>query len=111
MNVSKIDELAYKIAELLETRGCHTDTAIYFGGKRLSTFRDGKWKLEDGFVAGDMVEYANDKTITMTFEGDFYDVINYGLYPNLQEEFISLIESYGYYYELGNAWNLALYDI
>ena len=116
MRSSKLEELAYKIADLLSEYHCHIDVAIYFENKRLSTFADidenyGKWVLQEGYKGSDYTEYANDSTITMTFEGDFYDVMNYGYLPELYDKFQKLLESCGFYFELGNAWNLALYDI
>lgn len=114
--MSKLQELAYKIAQLLDEYGCSQDVAIYFDGKRLSTFADldknyGKWVLQEGYYGSTYTKYANDDTITMTFEGPFYEVVNYGLFPELLDRFVDLIESYGYYYEPGDAWNLALFEL
>ena len=112
---SKLQELAYKITEVLYKYNCQTDVAIYFEGKRLSTFADledsyGKWVLEEGFKGSSYTDYSNDNTITMTFEGDFYDVMNWGLLHECYVEFNELIKEYGYWFELGNMWNLALYQ-
>jgi len=112
---SVLEKLAYEIAELLEKHECHTDVAIYFEGKRLSTFADlkenyRKWVLEEGYDPKSYTEYANPKTITMTFEGSFYEVMNYGFSPKLYDKFTQLINSYGFWFELGNAWNLSLYS-
>jgi len=111
----KIEELAFKIAELLKEHGCHIDVAIYFSGKRLTTFEGkkpyGEWELQEGYKASNITEYANNDTITMTFEGSFYSVINYGTDRELFRKFNELLQSYGYYYEQGNAWNLALYEL
>lgn len=105
----KLKELAKEISILLESYDCHTDTAIYYSNQRLSY--DGSWKLEEGFKGSSFTQYANDSTITMTFEGNFYEVMNYGLFPKLYDKFSKLLEKYGFYFELGNAWNLALYEI
>ena len=32
-------------------------------------------------------------------------------YQNLEEEFCEILRKYGYYYELGNSWNLSCYKI
>lgn len=50
----------------------------------------------------------------MSFEGPFYEVLNgyagdYGWV--VEEKFSDLLKKYGVYYELGNAWNLSLYQI
>jgi hypothetical protein len=52
----------------------------------------------------------------MSFEGPFYDVINYYLpapkyCDKLMKEFDEICSKYGKYYELGYAWSLALYDL
>lgn len=112
MGRSKLENLAYNISLLLTEHGCHGDVAIYFEGKRLTTLDSsnyGKWVLQDGFKASDYTDYANDDTITMTFEGEFYHTMNYGDHPTLLDKFASLLADNGYWYELGNAWNLALY--
>ncbi|MFW5962130.1 MAG: hypothetical protein ACOCQR_00765 [bacterium] len=110
---NKLEKLAREIAELLSQRGMAYDTAIYYDGKRLQCFttneEDG-WVEEEGYKASNYTEYANDETITMTFEGPMYDVLNYHADDEFVEKFDMLIEKYGYMYELGNAWNLSLYE-
>lgn len=109
-----LEELAFKIANLLKENECHIDVAIYFSGKRLTTFKGeqpyGEWELQEGYKGSNCTKYANDDTITMTFEGAFYEVINYGVDNALYEKFMELLGDYGYYFEQGNAWNLALYE-
>lgn len=113
----KIDVLAHKIAKLLSDYYYDSDTAIYFNGKRLQCFTTndrGGWIEEEGFKGSDYCNYANDESITMTFEGcgSIYDVINgYSRNSNFAEAFNQLLDRYGYYYELGNAWNLSLYKL
>jgi hypothetical protein len=108
---TNLEELAFAIADLLTKYNCQEDVTIYFNNQRLSTFTEGKWVLEEGYKGSDYTKYANDKTITMTFEGPFYDVINYNECPELLRRFNELIESYGYYYELGYPWSLSLYEL
>lgn len=125
---SKIEKLAYEIISLLQTWSHEfneiTDvpdddeyavnflqgTNIYWNGK---CFEDGE-KMTDK-VASDYFKYTNnDTTIAMSFEGDLYEVFNYGSYSisdELLQDFNNLINSYGYYYELGDPWNLALYEV
>lgn len=38
-------------------------------------------------------------------------MMNYGWFAEELESFSKLINGFGYYYELGNAWNLSLYKI
>lgn len=90
------------------------DTRIYFNGKCYSSVgygKDVKYETLQNMKGSDYSEYANDDTVTVTFEGDFYTVMNYSM-GKLRESFDRLIESFGnYFYELGNAWNLSLYKI
>jgi hypothetical protein len=65
--------------------------------------------MQEGLKGSNYTQYANDETITMTFEGDFYSCMNYGSNPILYEKFGELLKKYDLYFELGNAWNLALY--
>ena len=114
--MDKIEKLAYEIKGLLDKYSYSGDTAIYFNNKRLATFTDedyGKWVLQEGYKGSDYTEYANDNTITMTFEGmgSIHDVINYRENEKFLDKLNKLFENYGYYYELGNSWNLALYEI
>jgi hypothetical protein len=62
----------------------------------------------------DYVEYTSD-FLTMTFEGPFYDVVNYYVSAKycdrLLKEFDDILKRYKKYYELGYAWSLGLYNI
>lgn len=116
--MNKIEKLALEITRVLDKHNSSSDTAIYFNNKRLATFTDGsygKWVLQEGYKGSDYTDYANNETITMTFEGmgSLYDAINYfnSETQTLLLELDELFESYGYYYEMGNSWNLALFEI
>lgn len=114
--MDKIEKLAYEIKELLDKYNYSGDTAIYFNNRRLTTFIDegyGRWVLQEGYKGSDYTHYANDGTITMTFEGigSIHDIINYEGNKGFLKELNKLFGSYGYYYELGNSWNLALYEM
>lgn len=94
---------------------------IYFDGKAWSSYK--RWSGEEGRRIGDHLfeyedknpldyfEYAHPDTLSMSFEGELYDMINYGRFAEKLESFLKLINELGYYYELGNAWNLSLYKI
>ncbi len=116
MEDRRVEDLAYEIADLLSSKGYEGDMAIYFNGKRLQCFTDNEqdgWKLEEGYKGSDYTEYANDDLITMTFEGIYsiYDEINlYSNATNVVEEFDELLDEYGCYYEMGNRWNLSIYE-
>ena len=108
LKVTKLEKLAYKISKLLSKNNCSNSVSIFWEGKRLSTIKtSGTWVL-DNAKGSDYTEYENDSTIIMTFEGDFYDIINYGSFTETHDKFNKLIEKYGYYFEQGNSWNLLL---
>jgi hypothetical protein len=53
--------------------------------------------------------------MSMSFEGDFYGCINftneYGAYYDnrIMKSFNAILDKYGVWYELGDAWNLTCY--
>jgi hypothetical protein len=53
-------------------------------------------------------EYLNNADLILVFEGNLYSLLNFG---GDTEEFDDYIESFGFYYELGNAWNMGFYQI
>lgn len=130
----KMEKLAGEIRQLLLDHGMWIDTAIYFNGKRydsLPVYQSESGEISEEYKSGwkninynnpnflhvvedvrpsEYMDYYNEDTITMSFEGDFYEIINYEG-GELLEAFDELLRKYGYYYELGNAWNLALYEL
>lgn len=104
--MSKIEELAYKIKDLMVDNNIFTDTRIYFEGKCICS-SDG---LIEDINPSDYFEYANDNTLSMSFEGPFYSIMNYGESRGIFEKFSKLVEDYGYYAQPGHAWNLTLYE-
>lgn len=67
---------------------------------------------EEGYNPREYFEYVcSPHFLSMSFEGPLYDALN-GYYSleycdKLEQELSSIFEKYGYYYELGNAWNLS----
>ena len=114
--------LAKEIYDWCVERHLWDDNIIYFNGKAWST--SARWGDVYGKKIGDELyeyvdknpkdyfEYGNPDTLSMSFEGLLYDVLNgYWYGGRRQEEFSKIFEKYGYYYELGNAWNLSAYEI
>ena len=112
-NKERNEVLANEIIKFLVDNSFDESVRIYFNGVYLSD--------EDGFSeripvnVADYVEYYNPQTITMTFEGSFYEVMNYS-YSNRwldkkQQEFEELVSAYGLFSELGYAWSLSLYEV
>lgn len=99
------------------------DNIIYFNGKALSSSAEwggeiGKQIDEDlyeyeGKNPFDYIEFANSKTITMSFEGPLNHILNGYVrgWSKLEREFAKLFEKYGLYYEMGYAWSLSAYEL
>ncbi|WP_162419564.1 GNAT family protein [Cyclobacterium roseum] len=51
--------------------------------------------------------YHNDSEFVIATEGGLNFILNYGD----PDEFYDLVESFGYYFELGHSWNLGFYKI
>jgi len=114
------EKMAYEIREFLIEHQMWVDVTIYFNGKAISTddrhghygYNDkSKLFLFEGLNPQDYFEYGSGGVICMSFEGDFYDVVNYGADPEVYDAFDKLLEKYGCYYELGNPWNLGVYPV
>ena len=115
------EELATEIFNWLNDHEMWVDTQIYFNGKCWSTgskdhkefsYNERKY-FEYEAEPKHYFEYVREPNIlSMSFEGDLYDVLNgyaYG-WVKKEEEFRKIFEKYGVYFELGNAWNLSCYD-
>ena len=111
----KKTEIARKIEAWMKRNKLHTDSRIYFGGKAWNYDSSGTKSIIEDVKATEYFQYGNDDTISLSFEGGLYRVMNYHWErPHLAElhtELFELLQSYGYYAELGNAWNLALYEV
>ena len=118
-----MQELAREIYDWCKSNDLWGDNIIYFEGKawgNMPTWNGEKGKeiAEDLYEYEnrnplDYFEYANPKTLSMSFEGSLYHVLN-GYVPGwvkLEEEFNQLFKKYDLYFELGNAWNLAAYKL
>lgn len=102
----KIEELALKIKDFFIKNNLGLDTCIYYNNKCIKDCTE----VIENVKGSRCVEYANDETITITFEGALYHLVNYGS-MSLMNKFSKLLEKYGYYYELGYAWSMSLYEI
>ncbi len=122
-SAEELESIAWEIQKWLRSHEMWMDVSIYYAGKRMSTCSEVNGKtvyryngdpfIEDGFDPRDYCEYANPRTITIIFEGTFYEVMN-GHCPGcveLEAEFSRLINKHGFYYEMGHAYNLSLYEV
>lgn len=122
MTKPKIKKLAGEIRQWLLDHDMWIDTRIYFNGVAYATddgnghnyYNDPKHLIELPDEDPKMYfEYVG-PYLSMSFEGPLYDVLNgymgrYGY--KLEEEFHELLKRYGVYPELGNSWNLSVYDL
>lgn len=119
----QIEKMAYEIRQFLLDNHIWIDVCIYFNGKALGT------SDETGFYYNDpdkvcirenvdtrkYFQYVGD-ILSMSFEGDLCGCLNnYGEYgyafdERIQEGLSVIFKKYGCYYELGNHWNLTLYQ-
>lgn len=102
----RIAEIIIKFIQKHELGG---DLRIYYNGMAYDIDYNGNVKFVGHKKASNYMEYANDKGVNMTFEGAFYGIMNdyYNKHAvKLSEDFNKLLNKNGYYYELGNAWNL-----
>ena len=124
--MDKIEKLRIEITELLKTWEIIVDCTIYANGKRWiygCKFSDDyeemtvTEKVEDNIDVTEYLEYCNPESISIAFDGSqLYEILNYlgvtaGSYDEFIEQFNNLLERYGYYFDLGNSWNLSLYEI
>ena len=97
------------------------DNCIYFNGKAWASW--GAWHEENGKQIGDRLyeyegknpkdyfEYVNPDTLSMSFEGSLYNVLNANVsgWVKLEHEFGEIFKKYGMYYEMGHSWNLSVF--
>lgn len=118
LTTKQLHDLAVDIIEWLQKHDMFTDINIYVNGLKysddelLSDLTE-KTKLGYYYVFYDYnpeqyFEYCNPDTLTMSFEGPLYDMLNYSC-GDEEEDFKDIFRKYGLYYELGNSWNLSAY--
>lgn len=115
--------LAKDIYKWCVKKGLWGNNIIYFDGKAWSSYSEwcgvqGKQIAEnlyeyEGKNPKDYFEYANPETLSMSFEGPLYEVLNAyrSGWTRLEAQFAKLFEKYGMYYEMGYAWSLSAYEI
>lgn len=119
----KMEALAKDIYNWCIKNDLWGDCCIYFNGKAWASWDT--WHDEYGLtIAKDLFEYqdrdpkeyfeyANSNTLSMSFEGPLYHVLNAYVpgWVKLENEFIELFKRHGVWYEMGHAWNLSAYEI
>lgn len=120
---TKAEKCAKEIIQFCIKHDLGEDTLIYANNKRFSfignkdLLEDLTWdnvRVEDDVNPHLYLEWAGD-FLSMSFEGGMWDVFNSNwsneIYDKWEQEISKIFGKYGKYYELGDAWNLSLYDI
>jgi hypothetical protein len=102
-----MEKLANEIIEFLKENQLWRDVSLYYDNKRVSSNNG----IEYGINVSDYIEYNNPETITMSFEGPLYHVLNDFEGNDLYFAFENIVKKYGFYFEFGYAWSLALYKL
>lgn len=119
------EQLTMELIKWLSKRNLFSDVCIYVNNKRyksdcyqkdnnLKEINDSKicpntFYVEDNINVKQYIEYANEKLITMSFEGPLYHAINYGN-GKIEADLQKFFDKYKLYYELGYAWSLSVYE-
>lgn len=100
------------------------DACIYFNGKAWATWSDwhgvqgkkiaeGLYEYEDKNPC-DYFEFGNPNTLSMSFEGTMYSIMNYYWEYDFMvkwfDEFHELFDKYNGYIEMGHAWNFTFVE-
>lgn len=126
---SKANRCAKEVIKWLIKRDLWRDVIIYVDNGRyifkninlhkdeIETFLKGEkivpevvW--QEGYNPKEYFEYVcQPNFISMSFEGMLYEALNYCLSisycDKIDKELSDIFRKYGYYYELGNTWNLS----
>lgn len=111
MNREERNKLAaLEVANFIIANNLGYDTRIYFNDMCYDLNYNELTQINN-IKASSCIEYANDETISMSFEGTLYKHMNgYGgayIYNKIE----SIFNKYNYYMEMGNAWNVSVYDL
>ena len=106
-------QMIKKIESWMKKNGLLYAVRMYFNNKCYCWY-DGEKRIITDIKGSEYFEYANDDTISISFEGPFYNVMNYAYdkkeWDRLESEFTKIVGSFDCWYELGNAWNLSIYE-
>lgn len=85
------------------------DISIYYNERCIRFDSAGKKSILPDVVGSDYFEYANDETVSMSFEGRLHHALNYGTSKTLAKSFDAIFAKHNCYYEFGYAWSLSVY--
>lgn len=126
MSKAQNQKLMEDIIDYLEAHELFEDVNIYTNDHRyssdkpriadssvteLTTSKGNKYYDYGKWNVASQVEYNNPDSVTMTFEGVLYDVINYDDEETVMTKLEQIGKKYGVHPELGYQWSLAFYNI
>ena len=93
MNKKRNEMLVNKIRDFLVKEELTGDVRIYFNNMCYSWDSDGDtYEILKDIKSSDYFEGANDELVSMTFEGDFYDMINMYYGSSIADKFRNLLK-------------------
>ncbi len=121
------EQIAKDIIDFAKSIYCWEDICIFYNNKALSS--EETWNVYNGEMISEpyknefdivngiyeynnidspkaWTEYANENTVTVIFDGSFYEWINY--YGDTSK-LSAVLEKYNAYYEMGEAFNFSIY--
>lgn len=114
----RVEALVNDVKDWLIGAGLWLDVFIYYNGKRMSFTNNGtaipNIVIEEDKDPRDYFEYVgNPHIMSMSFEGNLYEVLNYYSCNSdkMEAEFDALLKRHGCYYTLGHAWDLSCYEV
>ncbi|OME54012.1 hypothetical protein BSK59_15640 [Paenibacillus odorifer] len=106
------EKISNEIRDFLVKHELGLNVSIYFNGKAYRFRTETEYYVIEDIKGSEFFEYANDETVSMTFEGSFYYVVNgyADASKSLMKKFNTILEKSSMYYEQGHAWNLSLHE-
>ena len=121
-------KIAKDLIKFIQDKGFWGDLCIFFNGKALSS--ESSWNVWKGVLISakknkiteevnkvyeytdidspkNWTEYANEKSVTIVFDGLFYDYIH--LIPNSWDSLQEVLDKYDAYFEVGHSTDLSFY--
>lgn len=106
----KNEKLANDIRDFLLKNNLAVDTRIYFNRMAYDSINStNEYELLNDITPTDYFEYANNETVSMSFEGELYHLINHRTNSGLYKKFEKIFEKHNCWIQLGYAWSLSVY--
>lgn len=120
-----MEQLAKKLIDYFVKLEVYSDICIYVNGQAwtsdnfanadpeiLEAFTDkgNKYYIRKNVDISKQLEYSNPETVSITFEGPLYHLINYDDYDFIYKLSTKFLDKYGLYFEQGHAWSMAAYS-